>query len=69
MSRHSHTRLTQTAAAENKELFADVLSVLGMVAADEGRVCLNWKLKGNRKELGSWGHEFVRHLAGEISQV
>jgi hypothetical protein len=50
-------------------LFADVLSVLGMVVAHDTRDCMKYKLQGNRKELGEWGHEYVRHLAGEISEV
>ena len=60
----------QRAAPENKVLYADVLSVVGMVASEPGaRDCLKYKLIGNRTELGVWGHEYVRHLAGEISEV
>ena len=48
---------------------ADVLSVLGMTMAEEGtRECLIYKLLGHRTDLGSWGHEFIRSLSGEISQ-
>lgn len=28
---------------------------------------LRYRLKGSREEIGSWGHEYVRHIAGEIS--
>jgi len=55
-------------APGNAVLYADILSVLGMVAAHDTRDCMKYKLQGNRKDLGSWGHEFVRHLAGEISE-
>lgn len=55
-------------AASNKALLADVLSVLGMVLGQETRDCLTFKLAGNRTELGQWGHEYVRHVAGEIAE-
>lgn len=48
---------------------SDVMSVLAMTMAAEGsREMLTYKLVGNRKELGVWGHEYVRALCGEISQ-
>lgn len=59
----------QVTAPVNKLLFADVLSVLGMVSAHETRDALKYKLQGNSMELGVWGHEYIRHLAGEISEV
>jgi len=48
---------------------ADVVSVLAMTMS-ETRECLQFKLKGNKstEELDLWGHEYVRHLAGEIVQ-
>ena len=50
-----------------KTLLADVLSLLAMTMAEEGvRDSLNYKLLGSRDDLGSWGHEYVRHLSGEI---
>lgn len=52
-----------------KKLLADILSMLAMVMAPEGsRASLIYKLEGNLQELGSWGHEYVRNLAGEIGQ-
>ena len=34
---------------------------------EEGqRESLNYKLLGTTEDLGGWGHEYVRHLAGEI---
>jgi len=60
---------------------SDVLSVLAMTLGNhEERESLNFKLSGLKSfeklgysekivnELGSWGHEFVRSLAGEIGE-
>lgn len=47
---------------------SDLMAVLAMTMAEEGtREMLHYKLKGNIKALGVWGHEFVRALCGEIS--
>ena len=47
---------------------ADVLSVLAMTMAEEGSLeSLRFKLLGDREDLGGWGHEYVRNLAGEVS--
>ena len=35
-------------------------------AEEDSRECLNFKLQGTPSDLASWGHEYVRHLAGEI---
>merc|ERR1719267_497696 len=54
-------------AGPTKTLLADVLSLLAMTMGEEGkRESLNYKLLGSREDLGSWGHEYVRHLSGEI---
>eukprot|EP00005_Dracoamoeba_jomungandri_P005973 CAMPEP_0174261516 /NCGR_PEP_ID=MMETSP0439-20130205/11469_1 /TAXON_ID=0 /ORGANISM="Stereomyxa ramosa, Strain Chinc5" /LENGTH=866 /DNA_ID=CAMNT_0015345999 /DNA_START=24 /DNA_END=2624 /DNA_ORIENTATION=+ len=51
----------------NKQALADILSILAMTMAAEGtRESLNFKLKGQKVDIGSWGHEYVRNLAGEI---
>ena len=48
-------------------LFADVLSVLAMTMGAVGaRECLKYKLAGTAGDVGAWGSEFVRHLAGEV---
>ena len=46
---------------------ADVVSVLAMTMSDE-RECLKFKMVGNTdtQEIELWGHEYVRHLAGEV---
>ena len=32
------------------------------------RECLKYRLVGSQEELASWGHEYVRHLAGEVTK-
>ena len=49
---------------------ADTLSVLGMTYGDEEKLeTLKYRLLAAKSEdLGSWGHEYIRHLALEIGQ-
>uniref|UniRef100_A0A060T8M6 26S proteasome regulatory subunit RPN1 n=1 Tax=Blastobotrys adeninivorans TaxID=409370 RepID=A0A060T8M6_BLAAD len=52
-----------------QDKFADVLSVLAMTYSGDGkRESLKYRLKSTTDDLGSWGHEYVRHLALEIGQ-
>jgi len=52
-----------------KRLMADVMSVLAMTMAEPGsRESLKFKLQGTVVNVSSWGHEYVRSLAGEISE-
>lgn len=54
---------------EEKKKFADVLSVLSMTHTDEEeRACLKYRLQGAQGDVGDWGHEYVRHLSGEIGR-
>ncbi|KAI9797118.1 MAG: proteasome regulatory particle base subunit [Piccolia ochrophora] len=56
-------------AGTDKDSLADVLSVLGMTYSDEDRLdSLKYRLLAPSNEIGSWGHEYVRHLALEIGQ-
>lgn len=56
-------------AGEEKDSLADTLSVLGMTYSDEERLdTLKYRLLAPSKDLGSWGHEYMRHLALEIGQ-
>ncbi|KAI8062474.1 armadillo-type protein [Gongronella butleri] len=57
-------------ASDDKNLFSDILSVLSMTYSEpEERACLHFRMLGTAEEdFGSWGHEYVRHLAGEIMQ-
>lgn len=52
---------------ETKEFSADIISVLGMTISDK-RECLKYRFLGSREAVGSWGHEYVRHLTAELTQ-
>lgn len=53
----------------NKVFLADVLSVLAMTMGDSERCeSLRFKLRGSSDPPHLWGHEYVRHLSGEIAQ-
>ncbi|GFF41048.1 26S proteasome regulatory subunit rpn-1 [Aspergillus udagawae] len=52
-----------------KDSLADMLSVLGMTYGDEEKLeTLKYRLLTKADDLGSWGHEYIRHLALEIGQ-
>uniref|UniRef100_A0A673KM16 RPN1 N-terminal domain-containing protein n=1 Tax=Sinocyclocheilus rhinocerous TaxID=307959 RepID=A0A673KM16_9TELE len=51
----------------SQQFCADVVSVLAMTMSSE-RECLKYRLLGSQEELASWGHEYVRHLAGEVAK-
>ncbi|KAI0746883.1 armadillo-type protein [Daedaleopsis nitida] len=63
-------------ASDNKSLFADILSVLAMTYSDtQPRGTLRYRLLSAQlspssplSEPGSWGHEYVRHLAAELGE-
>ena len=53
--------------SEVRGSLADVISVLGMTSAPEGiRETLQYKLQSETSDVTVWGHEYLRHLAGEI---
>ncbi|KAM3295567.1 hypothetical protein ACQJBY_038065 [Aegilops geniculata] len=55
--------------SELKKYMADILSVLALTMSAEGeRESLRYRLLGSEGDIGSWGHEYVRNLAGEIAQ-
>ena len=57
------------AGSEPRKLLGDIMAVLAMTMAAPGtRESLRFKLESNSRDLGSWGHEFVRSLAGEIGE-
>jgi 26S proteasome regulatory subunit N1 len=57
-------------AGDNKTSLADVLSVIGMTYSDEDKQdTLKYRLLAPTSDIGSWGHEYVRHLALEIGEV
>lgn len=51
---------------DTKKFCADIISILAMTMS-ENQECLKYRLLGSKEEIGSWGHEYVRHLAGEIA--
>ncbi|XP_010269892.1 PREDICTED: 26S proteasome non-ATPase regulatory subunit 2 homolog A-like isoform X2 [Nelumbo nucifera] len=52
-----------------KKYLADILSILALTMSAEGeRESLKYRLLGSEGDIGSWGHEYVRNLAGEIAQ-
>ncbi|KAI0018373.1 armadillo-type protein [Xylariomycetidae sp. FL0641] len=54
----------------DKSSLADVLSVIGMTYSDEERQdTLKYRLLSTTRDIESWGHEYVRHLALEIGEV
>jgi len=57
-------------AGENKTSLADVLSVIAMTFSDEDRQdTLKYRLLAPTSDIGSWGHEYTRHLALELGEV
>lgn len=55
---------------EFKKEMADLLSVLGIVLSEEGSFeAIKFAIAGSRKGLDGWGHEYLRSLAGEVSQT
>ncbi|OAJ39350.1 U6 snRNA-associated Sm-like protein LSm5, variant 1 [Batrachochytrium dendrobatidis JEL423] len=53
--------------SEVRKFLADILSVMAMSYAEEGkRDSLRFRMAGSSEPAGSWGHEYVRHLAGEL---
>ncbi|KAG7208331.1 hypothetical protein KM043_014567 [Ampulex compressa] len=58
-----HEKFTDIKA---KELCSDIISVLAMTMG-EGRECLKYRLTGSALAIGEWGHEYVRHLSGELA--
>ncbi|CAE6540545.1 unnamed protein product [Rhizoctonia solani] len=59
-------------ASDDKNLFADILSVLAMTYSDtQPRGTLKYRLASTAasktpSDPGSWGHEYIRHLAAEL---
>ena len=56
-------------AGSDRDSLADMLSVLGMTYGDEEKLeTLKYRLLSKSSDLGSWGHEYIRHLALELGQ-
>jgi 26S proteasome regulatory subunit N1 len=50
----------------NKNLCADIVSVLAMTTIDTKEV-LKYRLLGSNQDIGMWGHEYIRHLSADIA--
>jgi 26S proteasome regulatory subunit N1 len=54
--------------SEERKFLCDILSVIAMSTGDpKKRLTLYYRLRGSIEPLESWGHDYVRHLAAEIS--
>lgn len=52
-----------------KKSFSDILSIMSMTSSDqEEKASLKFRLKGAGGDVGAWGHEYVRHVSGEIGR-
>lgn len=51
---------------QTKEFCADIISVLGMTISEK-RECLKYRFLSSKETVGSWGHEYVRHLTAELT--
>lgn len=52
---------------ELKKYMADIISILALTMSEDGeRESLKFRLLCSPGDIGSWGHEYVRNLAGEI---
>ena len=63
----AYEKIDGNALPQVKSDCADIVSVLSMTMG-ENNECLKYKLLGDTSlvNLEAWGHEYVRHLAGEI---
>ncbi len=73
MTRYKHTQVAASRQALLIIYFvqsslADTLSVLGMTYSEDRRDTLKYRLLAPSKDLGQWGHEYMRHLALEIGE-
>ncbi|KAG2434205.1 hypothetical protein HXX76_007931 [Chlamydomonas incerta] len=53
--------------SENRASLADVISILA-TTKELTREVLKYRLAGTPADLGIWGHEYIRHLSGEIAE-
>ncbi|KAF9191026.1 proteasome regulatory particle base subunit [Haplosporangium sp. Z 767] len=54
------------AETADKKFLADILSILAMTFDDDKLDTLKYRKLGSQNAIGSWGHEYVRHLSTEI---
>ena len=62
---------SQMPTEDTKRFMADIISILAMTITTETVATsgdsLKYRLMGSHETIGSWGHEYVRHLSGEIA--
>eukprot|EP01147_Barroeca_monosierra_P010763 gene10763-2850_t len=51
-----------------KALTADIISLIATTVVSDELDCLHYRLLGTNEAISSWGHEYVRHLIGEVSR-
>ncbi|KAK3818398.1 MAG: armadillo-type protein [Benniella sp.] len=54
------------AESADKRFLADILSILAMTYDDDKLDTLKYRKVGSQNAIGSWGHEYVKHLSTEI---
>ena len=63
---HTDALLQDPTSRRNRELLADVLSVLAMTLDDKERDCLKFRLLGSNESVASFGHPYIRRLCSQI---
>eukprot|EP00475_Leptophrys_vorax_P008128 TRINITY_DN15213_c0_g1_i1.p1 TRINITY_DN15213_c0_g1~~TRINITY_DN15213_c0_g1_i1.p1 ORF type:complete len:911 (-),score=252.54 TRINITY_DN15213_c0_g1_i1:82-2814(-) len=63
--KNSHEKLSD---GLTKKRFSDILSTLSMTVVSEEPLVLQYRLSGTDGDFGVWGHEYVRHLSGEVGR-
>ncbi|CAG2160860.1 unnamed protein product [Oppiella nova] len=63
---------SQMPSEDTKRFMADIVSILAMTinpteSVNTSGEALKYRLIGSHETIGSWGHEYVRHLSGEIA--
>ena len=71
LKNHFRSLEGNAAAAAVRGALADVLSVLAMTSAETpgSMETLKFKLVSGVKDVAGWGHEYSRHLSGEIGEA
>ena len=62
----------QMPTEDTKRFMADIISIMAMTISPTDSVntsgdALKYRLIGSHEQIGSWGHEYVRHISGEIA--
>jgi len=61
------TKCGEMEDATCKAICSDVVSLLAMTQDNGLRDCLNHRLTGSDEDIATFGHEYIRHLTGEIA--